>query len=460
MRYFLLIGLLFLVTQLSATSTTKKINHSKHTLSQTNTEKKRANRKLAEIAKDIKHVEKEVSDLDKKLELLSIEKERTEELYQKLKIELEHSEETLAQTNKALEKKRKDFIKVLSEQFSVIFAMKQFDVPSEKSIVSYEVYRAYQKYNNALLQRLEKDMRILKKSKKAKTAKRDSAKKSIAKFESTRKRYVNQKKKQEKLMARLNSDEEKYQSKLQALADKQSSLRSTLAKLNILHTKEVEEARKKAKARRAAMRAEKIRLQKARKARALARKKAAEAKKALRLAKTEAARKAARAKAKQAKKEIARTKRNASIVSEHVRKINSSYHKGNIVAYRGNKTISPIPGARLIKKFGTYTDPIYKMKIFNESITLKAPSANAKVRNVLDGKVVFAGKSSMLGKVVVVAHSGKMHTVYAGLSKIAPTIKTGRKIKKGYIVGRVARKLMFEATKNSKHINPTRLIRI
>ena len=87
-------------------------------------------------------------------------------------------------------------------------------------------------------------------------------------------------------------------------------------------------------------------------------------------------------------------------------------------------------------------------------------SSNTKVQNVLNGKVVFAGKSSMLGKVVVVAHSGKIHTVYAGLSKIAPNIKTGRKIKKGYVIGKVSSKLMFQATKNSKHINPLKLIRI
>ncbi len=113
-----------------------------------------------------------------------------------------------------------------------------------------------------------------------------------------------------------------------------------------------------------------------------------------------------------------------------------------------------------MKKFGTYVDPVYNIKIFNESITLKAPSRNAKVQNVLNGKVVFAGSSSMLGKVVVVSHSGKLHTVYAGLSKIAPNVKKGSKIKKGYVIGKVNRKLIFEATKNSKHINPLKLIKI
>jgi murein DD-endopeptidase MepM/ murein hydrolase activator NlpD len=119
-----------------------------------------------------------------------------------------------------------------------------------------------------------------------------------------------------------------------------------------------------------------------------------------------------------------------------------------------------LPGARLIKKFGTYVDPIYKIKIFNESITLKSPTVNSKVQNILNGKVVFAGKSSMLGKVVVVSHSRKIHTVYAGLSKIAPTIHVGAKIQKGYVVGKVSEKLIFQATKDSKHINPLKLIKI
>ena len=79
---------------------------------------------------------------------------------------------------------------------------------------------------------------------------------------------------------------------------------------------------------------------------------------------------------------------------------------------------------------------------------------------MLNGKVVFAGVSSMLGKVVVVAHGGKMHTVYAGLSKIAPNLRKGSRIQKGYVIGKISRKLIFEATKNSKHINPTKLFRI
>jgi septal ring factor EnvC (AmiA/AmiB activator) len=448
-------------TLVYGSSTSTQIKKSKKNLSVMGSAKKKASRKLNKIASDIKQAEAQVHKLDNKLEKLSIEKEKTEKMYQLLKIELDNSEETLAQTNTEIEKKHTIFITLLSEQFSVIFAMKQFNTPTENSIISYEIYNAYKEHNAKELQVLKDEISTLKKSKKSKVRKRNLAKKSIAKFDRTRKTYVKEKAKQKKIMTKLNNDEEKYQAKLQELADKQGSLRNTLAKLNILHTKEVLAARKQAKARKEAMRLEKQRLRKIRKVKILARKKAREAKAAIKLAKTAAAKRAARAKAARAEKEVARVQRKVSISSDRIRKVNSSYNRSKTYKYRGSKTISPLPsGGKLVKKFGTYIDPIYKIKIFNESITLKANSKNAKVQNVLNGKVVFAGKSSMLGKVVVVAHSAKMHTVYAGLSKIAPNIHVGRKIKKGYIVGKVSRKLMFQATKNSKHINPMKLIRI
>jgi len=261
------------------------------------------------------------------------------------------------------------------------------------------------------------------------------------------------------LLKKLSVDEEKYNAKLTKIADKQNALNTTLAKLNILRKKEVDEARKLAAARKEAIRLEKERKRRIRREKALARAKAKKAKEAVRRAKTKKAKAAARLAVKKANKEREKVKKKAYKQSERIRTVNSSYQKTKTYAYRGGKTISPLSGSRLIKKFGTYVDPIYKIKIFNESITLKATS-NTKVQNVLNGKVVFAGKSSMLGKVVVVAHSGKMHTVYAGLSKIAPNIRTGRKIKRGYVVGKVKSKLMFQATKNSKHINPLKLIRI
>jgi septal ring factor EnvC (AmiA/AmiB activator) len=441
-------------------STTAKIKSSKKDLQATSSAKKKASRKLEKIAADIAKAEKDITYLEKKLETLGENKEKREKEYKVLKKELKDSENILKNTSSEIEKKHKAFIELLSEQFSVIFAMQQFDNPTQNSVISYEVYQAYKKHNAKQLQSLKKEITTLRKKKDDKKYQRNKTKNSIASLEKKEKSYIKQKKEKEKLVKRLGNDEEKYQAKLQGLVDKQGSLRNTLAKLNILHKKEVDEARKRAAARKEAIRLEKERKRKIRQAKAAAREKARKAKAAIKLAKTKEAKQKARAAAKKAEKEAKLAQNKVYKQSEKVRKVHSSYKKSKTYAYKGGKTISPIPGARLIKKFGTYVDPVYKIKIFNESVTLKAPSSNAKVKNVLNGKVVFAGKSSMLGKVVVVAHSGKIHTVYAGLSKIAPNIRVGRKIQKGYVVGKVASKLMFQATKNSKHINPMKLIRI
>ena len=136
-------------------------------------------------------------------------------------------------------------------------------------------------------------------------------------------------------------------------------------------------------------------------------------------------------------------------------------HSMTTINYSGAKTISPLRGARLIKKFGTYIDPVYKFKIFNKSITLKASHRGSKVHSVLNGKIVFAENSGgMLGKVVIIEHANSMHTIYAKLSRLAPGIHVGRELSAGTIIGKVDKSLMFEVTKNNKHVDPLKLIRL
>jgi len=452
--FILLFGLT--LSLLYGITTDSKIKDSKKSLSATVSAKKKASRRLDKLAKDIKSAERDIVYLEKKIELLGKNQAKQEKRYEKLKGDLKKFEKDFAQISSSLDKKREAFISLLSEQFSIIFAMEQSHEPTRKSILSEEVYRAYKEHNFKVLSSLKRDIVLLKKSKRKKLYLRDKAKKEIHNIIRQREIFAQKKVEKEKLRKKLAEDEEKYNAKLLKIIDKQNSLRSTLAKLNILHKQEVEEARRAAAARKEAMRLEKERQQRIRKEKALAREKARKAKEALRLAKTEKE----RIQAKLASKKAEAQKRKVYQQSAKVRQVNSSYQKSQTYAYRGKKTISPLTSARLIKKYGTYIDPIYKIKIFNESITLKSKTSNAKVKNVLNGKVVFAGKSSMLGKVVVVAHSHKMHTVYAGLSKIAPTIHVGTKIKRGYVVGKVSEKLIFQATKDSKHINPLKLIRI
>lgn len=436
---------------LQGASTTTKIKDSKKGLSAVKSEKHQTSKQLYKIAQDIKSAEKSMVDLEKKIDILERDTSETQEEYNVLKVEFTKMKKDFVKTSTELEGKYNAFISILSEQFSVIFAMEQAHEPTQKSIISEEVYKAYKKHNAKALEALKSEIIVLKKHKKDKQFLYDKINTKIVKMVKKRETYEQKKLAKEKLLKKLSVNEEKYHTKLEKIVDKQHSLRATLAKLNILHTQEVAESQKQIAARKKAIRLEKERKRRIRENRALAKAKAS-----LRKAKTKEAKKRASKAVAQAKKE----QKEAYKDTRRIRNVNTSYKKSKTYNYRGKKTISPIAGARVIKKFGTYVDPVYKIKIFNESITLKAPSSNAKVKNILNGKIVFAGKSSMLGKVVVVAHSGKIHTVYAGLSKIAPNIRVGRKIKKGYVIGKVTSKLMFQATKNSKHINPLKLIRI
>ncbi|GAA7808371.1 M23 family metallopeptidase [Helicobacter pylori] len=141
-----------------------------------------------------------------------------------------------------------------------------------------------------------------------------------------------------------------------------------------------------------------------------------------------------------------------------VKQVASSYQNINTTSYNGPKTIAPLNDYEVVQKFGSYIDPVYNLKIFSESITLVSKTPNALVRNVLDGKIVFAKEINMLKKVVIIEHKNGIRTIYSQLDKIAPTIKSGMRIQKGYVLGRIDQRLGFEVTMREKHINPLELI--
>lgn len=160
--------------------------------------------------------------------------------------------------------------------------------------------------------------------------------------------------------------------------------------------------------------------------------------------------------------ELARQRKSQKLSSKNlpnVKKVGSSYHKAKTKKYKGRKTIAPLDKYEVVKRYGTYTDPVYKIKIFNESVSLKPLVGKNKVKNVLNGKVVLAKKTALLKNLVIVEHDDGIHTIYAHLDKIAPGISKGKKIRKGTIIGRVNTELMFEVTQQNFHINPLELIK-
>ncbi|WP_334095234.1 murein hydrolase activator EnvC family protein [Helicobacter typhlonius] len=138
----------------------------------------------------------------------------------------------------------------------------------------------------------------------------------------------------------------------------------------------------------------------------------------------------------------------------------TSYRDVPTIPYKGAKTFPPLDNYIIERRFGPYFDPVYKFKIFNAAIIFNPKSSNANVKNVLDGKIVYAKDAPGLKKVVIIEHQNALHTIYAYMDKIESSIKTGLSVKKGTIIGKVNDRLSFEITQKDKHINPAEFIKL
>jgi len=162
----------------------------------------------------------------------------------------------------------------------------------------------------------------------------------------------------------------------------------------------------------------------------------------------------------QAKMELARKKSRKRTQNTRITtRIGSSYTKEAVKRYRGKKTISPIQGYTVLTRFGTYIDPIYKFKIFSSSVVLKPNKPNSNVRSIFNGRITLFKDDKTLGKFVMVEHFNGLQTMYAHLDSFAPSIKTGKKIKKGTIIGRVSNKLYFEVMEKNYRIDPLQVMK-
>ena len=162
-------------------------------------------------------------------------------------------------------------------------------------------------------------------------------------------------------------------------------------------------------------------------------------------------------KALQIQRQMEAKKQNQNLnVNINVKKYGSLYFNTKTANYKGAKTIPPVKGT-IIKKFGSYIDPVYKIKIYNDSITIKPYKPNSVVRAVLSGRIVYIGRSNSK-KVVIIKHKNALFTIYANLDKVSPLLKKGLYVKKGQIIARINGNLEFEVTYKEKPINPTKVI--
>jgi len=384
-----------------ASSVDTKIKQSKRALSAKKIQYKKMDRELSSIAKKILMAKKEQKNLDAKVTTLASNIKKNEKKYQNLKKENKTLSKKLNKVSNSIVIKQDKFLELVAKNFSMSLALEELEHSTKKSVMMQEVYEVYAQNNNHELEGLKNDITQLEKKKIILQKKESSIKNLVQNYQNERQEYQVQKKKKEKIIVDLAKDKALYKKRFNRIKVGRRNLERKLAKLKIIKHDQTKVARAK------------------------------------------------RIEAQNRIEQEHQIKKNHIVVANS----SSSTHSG--------KTISPLKGSRLIKKFGTYVDPIYKFKIFNKSITLKAPYTGAKVRSILKGKVVFAENSGgMLGKVVIVEHSNGIHTIYAKLSRLAPGIHVGKQLSRGTTIGKVDKSLMFEVTKNNKHINPLKLIHL
>lgn len=404
----LVLALLLLLTFAQAKSNTdkaiKKVNTKIKSYSKNYS---RINKKMSKTANKILAQKRSLVKQEKYLKALKKELALKELSYKDNTSQLKLMKKSQKDLQGKQDKIETTLTHVIAKIVSLTVVLDESSAQNEESLIEHEVLKAMLKKEKRKASVLSKQFLSNSKDIDFLNHHASNLEVAISNIDQKRKKLLKTKSENKKALNKLTSAIKSYKKELKKMLNRQSSLKRTLAKLNLVKIDERKKARQEAQ-----------------------RKKAF------------------------SKKKIVLDKNPVK-----VKKHGSSYQAVKTKKYRGSKTIAPLDSYTITKKYGTYTDPIYGIKIFNESISLKPRSPNAKVKTVFNGKVVYADKTAVLDNIVIIEHSGGLHTIYANLTQISPNIKKGKKIKKGYTIGRVSDELIFEVTQKSFHINPIRLFK-
>lgn len=442
MNKILLILILILSTNSFASTKAidSKIKSNKNILNKNLSKKKQTSLKVKSLANKISEQNKNIIKLEKNINKVNSDINEHEKLLEESQAKLEQLRKRSSNLIKEKKGNEVQIVDTIIEDFSTSIALKLASKNTLGELIDSEIYTILSENSKDQILKLDNNYDLLTNNTKENQKKIKTISSYIEERKKTKKTLSTLKNKHSKSLTSLEDQHKSYQKELKKVAQQQESLKKLLSNLNILKEEE--------------LRKERIKREKLQ--RLLAQKKK----------KAEAKRKKSSSSKTTKKENIIQTAEDrnqtyAKNLNLDVKKIGSSTSGVKVVRYRGAKTIAPLKSFNVVKKFGSYYDPIYKIKLFNESVVLKTKRPKAKVVSVLNGKVVYAKKNSgMLENVVIIQHENGLHTIYSHLDEIAPTLKVGKWIKKGYVVGRVDNNLTFQATKNSSHVNPKDLFRI
>ena len=432
----------------AASNIDQKIQANKEKLESADDKKETTNIKIKELADQIENQNNNISNLEKEIKQINTDIEEHQKLLEESKNKLDDLQSKSTELIREKTSNEEQIVDTIIEEFSVSIAVKLVSEDSLQELIDREVYTLLSQHSKDKVVKLNTSYSSLSANTKNNQKDIDKISSYIEERQKAKDKLTGLKQKLSSSISSLEQQHKTYQEELNKFAKEQESLKSLLSELNILKQAET---KKEQDAKAAAEEEKRKKLQEL-----LASKKTP--------AKNETAEKEDVQEDNSfdtVQTSDVRNQKYAKNLSLDVKKIGSSTDGVSIVKYKGEKSIAPLKSFRVVKNFGTYFDPVYKIKLFNESITLKSDEDQAKVVAVLNGKVVYAKKSAgMLENVVIIQHEDGVHTIYSHLDEISPTLVVGKWIKQGYVVGRVNDTLMFQATKDSSHIDPKDLFKI
>lgn len=125
---------------------------------------------------------------------------------------------------------------------------------------------------------------------------------------------------------------------------------------------------------------------------------------------------------------------------------------------------SPLPYSHVTSTFSlSRRHPILGRTLPHFGVDYAAPEGTP-VRVTADGVVRFVGWKGGGGKTVEVSHAGGVTTAYLHLSRFAPGLAVGRRVRQGEVIGYVGSTglttgphLDYRVTQNGRYLNPARI---
>jgi len=394
----------------------KKIQQNQKILNTSNKTKENTTLKIKELAEKIETQNNNISKLEEDITKINKDIEQHQKLLERSQatlIELQSKSKNLL---KEKTNNEEEMINTIVEELSISMALQLVSISSSQELIDNEIFNLLSVNSKQKVIQLNKNYTKISENTKANQQEINKLNAYIIDRLKTKENFTALKIDHAKSLQNLTKEHKLYQEELKKVVEQQESINKILSDLKILKQQEIKKAQEE----------QRIANQK-----------------------------------NEMQTANVRNQQFAKNLNLDVRKIGSSTDGVQITKYKGAKTIAPLKSFKVIKNFGTYYDPVYKIKLFNESIVLQSNEKDSKVVSVLNGKVVYAKKNAgMLDNVVIIQHEGGIHTIYSHLDDIAPNIVVGRWIQKGSVVGRVNSNLTFQVTKDSAHIDPRDLFRV